>query len=241
MLHLVSDDPALQSLKPYCITRESFERLLNFLESGSYTTTTFKSLVGENKKHGSKKVILTFDDCYRSLFDFVIPELQKRNMTAVFFMPAANIGGFNEWDNREGHAKLPLMNHGELLDLKRMGMEVGSHSCHHVRLASPPAGIRIEEEISSSKSELEEIIGEPVISFAYPYGSVPKGYKNLLKKSGYRFGLSIFHAFYSRWALRRIIYHDGDTARSMKIKLSPVYSVYRQFLDIWKGAGSYAN
>ncbi|HEX5576549.1 MAG TPA: polysaccharide deacetylase family protein [Gemmatimonadales bacterium] len=59
----------------------------------------------------------------------------------------------------------------EVVRLARGGLvEVGAHSkTHPVLGALPVAGQR--EEIQESKRRLEEILGEPVGSFAYPYGS----------------------------------------------------------------------
>lgn len=45
MLHHVSDDPRLASLGSYRINKESFLRLLTFLEKHQYQTLTFNDMV----------------------------------------------------------------------------------------------------------------------------------------------------------------------------------------------------
>jgi peptidoglycan/xylan/chitin deacetylase (PgdA/CDA1 family) len=59
-------------------------------------------------------------------------------------------------------------------ELVRLGegklIEVGAHSVTHPILSRLPAAAQ-REEIEGSKHHLEEILGQPVTSFAYPYGS----------------------------------------------------------------------
>lgn len=66
-----------------------------------------------------KKLILSFDNCPKHLFDFAIPELVKRKMKAVFYMPTANTGGYNSWDEEKGTARMELMNEADLKELAR--------------------------------------------------------------------------------------------------------------------------
>lgn len=229
MLHHVSDDPSHASLKPYSISRKAFLQLLNYLEENNYQAVGFDNLVaGSNSQQ--KKIILTFDDCPKHLFDFAIPELQQRNMKAVFYMPTAHIGKYNSWDSDEGRAKVELMNETDLHELNIMGMEVGAHSHHHIHLKG------IEEtalryEVTECKKILESIIGKQVCSFAYPFGSVPKSYRAILSAAGYSYASSIYQPFENNLALRRFIYHDGDTAKTLEQKLSFAYQCYRFFTD----------
>jgi peptidoglycan/xylan/chitin deacetylase (PgdA/CDA1 family) len=236
MLHQVSDDTRLDSLKPYSISSTSFLRLLDFLEERQIQTTTFSALLSPRHPHErkEKKIILTFDDCAKSLFDLAVPELKKRNMQAVFFMPTASIAGYNDWDADLGRAKVPLMNEAELRSLSLLGMEIGSHAHHHIKMRDIQSFAELVNEVQTSKEKLEQITSAPVYSFAYPFGSVPKGYKKLLRNAGYKFGVSIFHPVMSRWALRRFIYHDGDTRDTLSKKLTIYYTWYRSLTDMFK-------
>ena len=229
MLHHVSDDPSHASLKPYSISRKIFLQLLNYLEENKYETVGLDDLVAGYSSE-QKKIILTFDDCPKHLFDFAIPELQKRKMKASFYMPTAHIGGTNSWDTEEGRAKVELMNEAELKELSRLGMEVGAHSHHHIRLKGiEEAALRFE--VRECKKILESITGKEVCSFAYPFGSVPKNYRAILAAAGYSYANSIYTPFENDLALRRFIYHDGDTVETLKQKLSFAYQCYRFLTD----------
>jgi peptidoglycan/xylan/chitin deacetylase (PgdA/CDA1 family) len=59
----------------------------------------------------------------------------------------------------------------ELLDLaQRPGHEIGAHSVRHVKLPIEIYGVQLDE-VGQSKATLEDILGKPVTTFAYPYGA----------------------------------------------------------------------
>lgn len=228
MLHMVTDDAKLDAHKPYSISRASFTRLLDVLEADGYTTTTFEELQRKSRKN--KQVVITFDDCPRHLWDFAIPELQRRNMKAVFYMPTAYMDGVNEWDTAQGKPAVQLMNKEEIEKLDDIGMEVGSHAHKHIRLDEVNTA-EVKENLTTSKRILEEIIGKPIISIAYPFGAIPANNKVLLKEAGYSYGLSIYTPKETQYDIRRWIYHDGDDAARIRKKLSLQYRLMRAVKD----------
>lgn len=228
-LHYVSNDPSLDDLRPWVISHESFIRLLDYLEQEGYSTVTFEDFKYRKPSQG-KSVIITFDDCPRHLWDFAIPELMKRNMRAVFYMPTAYIGGYSEWNVAAGLSGIDLMNEKEIKQLVEVGMEVGAHSHHHVMLSQQTASYVIEE-LTKSKIILEAIIEKEVISVAYPYGDVPHNFKTIARQLNIDAALSVYTTDDSKYALRRFIYDDTDTLETLRWKLSTYYKVYRFFND----------
>lgn len=226
MLHHVTDDPALDALKPYSISCASFTRLLDVLELEGYATAVF----GDIDFRKGKKVIITFDDCPKHLWDFAIPELQRRGMKAVFYMPTAYLGGHNDWDAQFGKPTVTLMDEADIKRLSEMGMEIGSHSHLHVRLRDLSYG-DVTTNLQQSKAILERVTGKKVLSIAYPFGSIPKNKVQLLKEAGYEYGLSIYSPFESRYSIRRFIYHDEDSKNRTLNKLSVKYMIYRILRD----------
>lgn len=229
----MSDSPQYNSLKPYSISKKIFLQLLHYLETHQFLTTTFASI--QNKCASStqqgRQVILTFDDCSKSLLDYAIVQLEKRNMKAVFFMPTAYIGKTNSWNVQEGKASIELMDDRDLQALVQLKCEVGSHGHNHIKLGLVKNAATLQYQLTESKKIIEGITGKPATAFCYPYGSVPVGYKNYLQQAGYTTGSSIYQPYESRYALRRFIYHDGDTDSTIGRKLSGVYKVYRRLID----------
>lgn len=234
MLHHVSDDPAHSTLGEYCIQRKSFSRLLDYLEKHQYKTITFREIAeGISLPKKGKTIILTFDDCSRKLFDFAIPELVKHKQKACFYMPTAHLGQTNSWDVAEGRAKMELMNETDLKELHNLGMEVGSHSHHHIKLAACTTDT-VKQEVWTSKQFLESILPVTLVSFSYPFASVPENYKDILLNAGFSFGLSIYQPNIDKLALRRFGYYDKDVERRLHFKLSNTYKWYRSLSDPFK-------
>lgn len=228
MLHYISDDPAHAVLKPWNISRHSFISLLDFLQQENFQTLTFEDL--DKGEKGAKSIIITFDDCPKELWEFAIPELLKRSMKAVFYIPTAQLGGYNQWNVAEGKPRMDLMDEDDIKKLIEVGMEVGSHAHDHIMLGDVD-GHKVARQLTLSKSVLESIIKKPVISIAYPYGSVPVNAKRVTKEAGYRFGLAVKTTQQSRYAIRRWIYDDLDNARTLLWKTSRVYTWYRALED----------
>jgi len=230
-LHYVSDDRSLDDLKPWVISKSSFLQLLDFIENDGYHTLVFEDF--QNSAITDKGIVLTFDDCPKSLWDFAIPELVKRKMKAVFYMPTACLGGVNKWNSDAGLPKLDLMDEIDLKKLIEIGMEVGSHAHNHTMLGELTIDESIKE-LTTSKSILEKILDKPVISVAYPYGSIPKGYNKIAKKIGFQYGLAIFVKWQTVYSIRRWTYTDEDDLNTIKWKISAGYRWYRFFSDNWR-------
>ncbi|RZL50472.1 MAG: polysaccharide deacetylase family protein [Pedobacter sp.] len=230
MLHLVDDKPP-PSLKGWSIDATKFLLFLDCIEDLDLEPTTFEDIIKDKFKSQKKKVIITFDDCSKSLFDFAIPELIKRKMKAVFYIPSAYIGKHNIWDVEEQNFdKFELFNEQQLLYLVANGMEIGSHGHKHRRMSQINNVLAIEE-VQESKRVIEQILGKQIYSFSFPYAEIHKNHKKLLKEAGYHFGVSIYTAFESIYTLRRFSIHQSDDRKSILFKLTKKYQFMRKFFD----------
>ncbi|AZI25169.1 polysaccharide deacetylase family protein [Pedobacter sp. G11] len=232
MLHHIANQPH-SSLEKWCISHEKFLELLNCIEQKGLQTTTFQEIVERklNRSDLANKVIISFDDCPATLFDFAIPELIKRGMKAVFYMPTEHIDGVNTWDIKEyGMISVELMNVTQLKKLVALGMEVGSHGEKHIKLDTVTYNVAYAD-IVNSKYTLEKLLEHPTYSFAYPYGKVPMQHEQMLKKAGYKFGLSIYTSLESNFTLRRFAINEGDDRNAINLKLSKRYQMMRSLYD----------
>jgi peptidoglycan/xylan/chitin deacetylase (PgdA/CDA1 family) len=230
MFHHISNAPEFAGFGGWRIHRSTFTRFLDVLEQNDYQTLDFHDL-----KSGTfpsrKAVILTFDDCPRHLFDFAIPELIRRGFKASFYIPTNFIGKYNEWDVAEGRPRVELMNESEIRELDSLGMEIGGHSHRHIKLGEIKDPGELRDEITLCKYLLESIVKKPVLSFSYPYASVPEHHSKMLSTAGYYYGLSIYQPRQDNFALRRFGCYDIDTIGRFKIKLSNPYKWYRSLTD----------
>lgn len=80
----------------------------------------------------------------------------------------------------------------EVSDLEQGGLiEVGAHTVTHP-LLSVTAMASQRDEIGESKTRLEEAVGHPVTSFAYPYGGYVAETVDLVREAGFERACSTF-------------------------------------------------
>jgi peptidoglycan/xylan/chitin deacetylase (PgdA/CDA1 family) len=77
----------------------------------------------------------------------------------------------------------PVLDRDGIVELRAIGMEIGSHSLTHANLTkcSDPA-----RELSESKERLEQILAEPILSFCYPGGKFNGTTCALARAAGYK-------------------------------------------------------
>jgi peptidoglycan/xylan/chitin deacetylase (PgdA/CDA1 family) len=96
----------------------------------------------------------------------------------------AEVCGVSEWPSDTDRA---MLSWEEVRAMARDGISIGSHTKSHPVLSRIP-GVQMEEEIVESKRIIEERIGKPVVSFAYPFGGsddFPQDAVRVLKQNGF--------------------------------------------------------
>jgi peptidoglycan/xylan/chitin deacetylase (PgdA/CDA1 family) len=114
--------------------------------------------------------------------------LKQYGFSATVFLVADKVGQSNTWDRLYGE-ELPLLDWQQIRQLQAEGVEFGSHSASHHPLTS----LRVAEVVregARSRSILEQQLGFPICSFAYPHGDFDPVVEHLIGACGYVFGLS---------------------------------------------------
>jgi peptidoglycan/xylan/chitin deacetylase (PgdA/CDA1 family) len=102
----------------------------------------------------------------------------------------------------------------QTVELSRGGLiEIGAHSVTHPMLAALPVASQ-RAEIQQSRSDLEEIVGQRVESFAFPYGDYAQETVSLVREAGFKQACSVVPALArkgcSRFELPRVQVQDWD-------------------------------
>jgi len=164
--HMIEDKPSVLSYSPYL-----FKRFMEQLRLRGYKTINLTEAVGTISTGNplpEKTVILTFDDGYASVYEKAFPVLEEYGMSATVFLTVGDTApGADD--------RLPSLNGADMLrwrEIRNMrdgDIEFGSHTLTHPDLTRLDSG-EIEHEIRQSKEIIEDFLGTPVSSFAYPYG-----------------------------------------------------------------------
>lgn len=117
----------------------------------------------------AKTFVLTFDDGYNSVYRHAFPLLQELNATATVFIAPNPRGETN------GATPLPQLYGREMLrwhEIREMhahGISFGAHTMTHADLTRCDDA-QLDHELSTSQAVIAEALGQPIPSFAYPFG-----------------------------------------------------------------------
>jgi peptidoglycan/xylan/chitin deacetylase (PgdA/CDA1 family) len=152
-----------------------------------------------------RPVLITFDDGFADFRDAALPALRDRDMAATLYPTTGFLDGRSPGGG-------PMLRWRDLYELFGAGgagdaIEVGGHTHTHPQLDAIPRA-RAREEISQCKAMLEEVVGAPVRSFAYPHGYSSAAVRAMVREAGYDSACAVRNAFSSasddRFALARL-------------------------------------
>jgi peptidoglycan/xylan/chitin deacetylase (PgdA/CDA1 family) len=208
----VSNDPNMLSVSP-----KRFAAQLAWLERLGLRGVSISTLLAAMRAgRASGLVGITFDDGYVSVLENAVPELARRKFSATVFVISDRLSGSNEWD--EG-TPWPLLSAAQIGELAAAGIEIGSHSASHARLAGTDAGV-LRDEVSGSRERLSRITDAEIRGFAYPYGSMDAAARSAVRAAGYEYACAVSapRSALGLMALPRIYVGERDGAARMTAK-----------------------
>ena len=208
----VAEDP-----NHLCVTPRRFAEQMAALQRLGLRGTGIGTLVDAMRAGRQRGLVgITFDDGYVNVLEAALPELKRHGFTASVFIISGRLGGSNDWD--EGPS-WPLLSASQISELAAAGIEIGSHSTTHVRLAGLEAS-QLETEVSGSRASLGELMGAPVRGFAYPYGSMDAAARRAVRDAGYDYACAVQTpmADLGIMALPRVYVGQQDGAARMTAK-----------------------
>jgi peptidoglycan/xylan/chitin deacetylase (PgdA/CDA1 family) len=213
---------------------DAFRRQLQLLLSRGYRGRCFSEVV--RKRGRGKLLAVTFDDAYRSVFELARPILAELGLPGSVFAVSGQIGrdgpmswqGIDQWIGTPDEAELTPMTWEQLDELRSQGWEVGSHTRSHPHLTTV-SDEEIEAELGESKWMLEQQLGEPCTSIAYPYGDHDERVMRAAEAAGYEAAGALPKRLRPRNPLSwpRIGVYHVDDMRRFRLKVSPSLRVVR--------------
>jgi peptidoglycan/xylan/chitin deacetylase (PgdA/CDA1 family) len=150
------------------------------LRSWGYGFLRFGELAGllARGEDAAARCALTFDDALTDEGTGLGPLLRELDVPATVFVPTALMG------RPHPAARGRVMTAGEVSDLGRAGVEIGSHSDTH-RDLSALSFTDAREDLERSRRRLEEVVGRPVRVAAYPFGRATEDTVRACREAGF--------------------------------------------------------
>ncbi len=189
--HIISNNPPVHIKHLYPVRSiKQFEKDLDFLQK-YFTASDFPP---ENKKTA---FVLSFDDGLSEVYEIIAPILQKRNISAIFFINSAFVDNEDMFVNYVESIKKenpnidykeylksykPYLTKEQIKELKEQGFTIGAHSINHPLFSE----INEEEQIKQIKDNftfLQYIVTINQKYFAFPFSD--NGVKDTFFKTVY--------------------------------------------------------
>lgn len=217
----LSEDPLLAD---YGIDRATFQDQLDSLLGRGFTFVDpdeAAAFFSEAGRLPSKAILLTFDDCYEELSEIAREVLVPRGIRAIAFAVSGMRSGTNEWDQAIGAQRLRLLGRNELLELRKLGVEIGCHSRSH-RILAGLSDSDLAAETAGAADDLEALGLPRPRFFAYPYGESDHRSRAAVQSAGFlaAFGLSSAQAnpWSDRFCLPRVEILARDAGWRFQVK-----------------------
>ena len=174
---------------------DMLEKHFKLIKKMGFEAITFECLskmkLIDRLKSNKRYIIITVDDGYIDNLTLMLPLLKKYQLKAVVYVVTGE--EYNRWDvdgPNNSEKRVELMGKSDIKELSESGLvEIGGHTLSHPRL--PKINLaKQQHEVVTNKHQLEEIIGNKLTSFAYPYGDLDENVKQVVKDAGYKYAVA---------------------------------------------------
>jgi peptidoglycan/xylan/chitin deacetylase (PgdA/CDA1 family) len=178
--HSIDDSGSVISTGP-----DKFRRQMKYLSERQARVISLGELTEamiEGRQLPLNSLVLTFDDGYRNVYTTAFPILREFGFTGTVFLVTDYCGRRNDWPGQPAVIEpAPLLSWAEIKEMRREGIEFGSHTATHPDLTRLPTA-EAAEEINRSKATIEDRLGVGATVFAYPYGRCNERVKELAQR-----------------------------------------------------------
>lgn len=201
LYHGVSESGADAIRDPiYALPNAAIGAQIAWLRGHGCAAAPLEALLSPMARNGDVFVI-TVDDCFVSVYTHLFPLFMESKFRAVLF-PVVGMAGRKGW-----------VGWRELDEMRRGGMEIGSHTMTHANLTAISRD-ELKRELGESKKLLEDKLGARVKFLSLPGGyhgaavtaaAIEAGYEAIC---GSTFGYGRYGG--DRYALKRFCFKRGD-------------------------------
>jgi len=212
----------------FVVSRRAFSRQLRLLKLLGYRSVQFEEVVEAvraSRLPPRRGVAITIDDGYRDNLEVALPVLRRHGYGATVYLVSGRIGGVNDWTSEGALANRPLLSREQVGRLGEAGIRLGAHTRTH-RPLPELTGPEVAAEVRGSREDLAGSFGDPISTFAYPFGRLDERAVAAAREAGFS-GACTVEARLARpleepLLIPRVEVRAGDT-------------LWRFFLNVWLG------
>jgi peptidoglycan/xylan/chitin deacetylase (PgdA/CDA1 family) len=182
LYHAVADEPSID--RRFSVSRAAFDAHADAIEASGRTTLSISALAAALRGERAlpeRPAAVTFDDGFADNYD-AVHALLRRGIRSTTYVITGEIGAAGRLDR------------SRVVELAGTpDVEVGAHCVRHRHLDELDRRA-IEDEVTVSKRQLEDLAQVEVRSFAYPHGSYDGRVRQAVIDAGYRSAVAVKNA-----------------------------------------------
>jgi peptidoglycan/xylan/chitin deacetylase (PgdA/CDA1 family) len=185
LYHHVSDANAGNR---YYLSPQVFRAQLQALRDWGYTSITVSQMVSVLINGGelpARPVVITFDDGNIDIYQNAFPIMQELGFVGTFYIVGNRL-----------QSKY-YVNAEQLQEMTKAGWEIGCHGMSHIDLTKDHSVVGYE--MATSRSVLEDALGVPIQTFAYPYGVIDDFVTTKVSEYRYLAGMGLGTSWEHTW------------------------------------------
>jgi peptidoglycan/xylan/chitin deacetylase (PgdA/CDA1 family) len=196
LYHSVTDHPSA-ALGRYSIRPAQFEAHARVIAEQGWRVVTIDELgdaIEDGSVHAVPTLAVTFDDGFADTCEEAAPVLAGHGFRATLYVTTGTVGRTCNWLGDAGTRAMASWK--QLDELAAAGWEIGAHSVDHPELdVLSQAASRAQ--IAESREALQQRLGLPIDSFAYPHGYHGARVRGQVVAAGYRSACAVKNAMSS--------------------------------------------
>jgi len=203
----------------FSISRDQFIRQMDYLAASCRDRVI--GLTPDAVLEATVRLAITFDDGYEDNLTVAAPILIERGLPFTVFVTSDFV--------KEGRPG--FLTPSGLRELAAMpNATIGAHGATHVALPACDDAV-LRDELRRSKCDLEDAIGHPVETMAYPYGATDRRVRAAVREAGYRLAVSSYATVNDEsrdpFVLGRTEVLGGESLRVFRQRLHGDWDWYR--------------